>query len=329
MAQLQSKADVRFLLLPLPEFNMLPFGGFLDKLRFSADDEDYSQQRYCQWIVAGLEAGAIVSSSAITVEAEYALSEVEFDEYDYLVVFGGRSAQSSMQLAESYQPLLRKAALKGVTLVSVDNACFLFAAAGLLKGKNVAVHWRHAQEFSSEFPDITIQPEQLYCIDGKRVSCAGGTAAIELAVELLSRHCGKTKALKGLADMLVDEAREQHHHLKSLKEDKQTEAYVSRHVRRAIGLMRQHLAHNETVESIAAKLGISRRQLDRLFFQGYRQTAKDYWLAMKMNHAKWRLINSTKSLQHISEEIGISDVSYFCKAFKRHFGTTPNTLRKY
>lgn len=39
--------DLRFLLLPLPEFALLPFGGFLDKLRFSADDEDYSRQRYC------------------------------------------------------------------------------------------------------------------------------------------------------------------------------------------------------------------------------------------------------------------------------------------
>ncbi|MGF1682765.1 GlxA family transcriptional regulator [Photobacterium minamisatsumaniensis] len=327
MAQLQSSADVRFLLLPLPEFNMLPFGGFLDKLRFSADDEDYSQQRYCQWIVAGLEAGAIVSSSAITVEAQYALSEVDIEEYDYLVVFGSRSAQSSMRLAESYKPLLRKAASKGVTLVSVDNACFLFAAAGLLKGRKVAVHWRHIQEFSSAFPHISIQAEQLYCIDGKRISCAGGTAAIELAVELLSRHCGKTKALKGLADMLVDETRQQQHHLKSLEENNQSSVYVGRHVRRAIGLMRQHLAHNETVESIAAQLGVSRRQLDRLFFQGYRQTAKDYWLAMKMNHAKWRLTNSAMSLQHIAEEVGISDVSNFCKVFKRFHGATPGSLR--
>ena len=38
--------DVRFLLLPLPEFSLLPFGGFLDKLRFTGDEEDYSRQRY-------------------------------------------------------------------------------------------------------------------------------------------------------------------------------------------------------------------------------------------------------------------------------------------
>ena len=55
--------DLRFLLLPLPEFALLPFGGFLDKLRFSADDEDYSRQRYCAWTILGLQPGHVLSSS--------------------------------------------------------------------------------------------------------------------------------------------------------------------------------------------------------------------------------------------------------------------------
>ncbi|PSW16878.1 AraC family transcriptional regulator [Photobacterium sanctipauli] len=319
--------DVRFLLLPLPEFNMLPFGGFLDKLRFSADEEDYSQQRYCQWTVAGLGAGTITSSSGITIEAQHSLAEVNFAEFDYLIVFGGRSAQASMQLAPDYQPLLRKAAKQGIILVSIDNACFMLAAAGLLNGKKTAVHWRHEQEFNSAFPHIPTITEQLYCIDGKRISCAGGAAAIELAIELLSRHSGRTRALKGLADMLVDEARQQHHHLKSLQDDSQSGAFVGRHVKRAIAIMRQQLSLKISVEDVSAQLGISRRQLDRLFTEGYQMTAKDYWLMMKMNHAKWRISNSTMSLQLIAEEVGVSDVSYFCKVFKRHFGITPGSLR--
>ncbi len=322
-----SVVDVRFLLLPLPEFNMLPFGGFLDKLRFSADEEDYSQQRYCHWTVVGLEAGTIISSSSVTIEAQYSLSDVSLEDYDYLVVFGGRSAQSCMQLSTSYQSMLRKAAVKGVTLVSVDNACFLFAAAGLLKGRKTTVHWRHVQEFSSAFPDIRIQDEQLYCIDDKRISCVGGAATVELAVELLSRHCGKAKALKGLADMQVDKTRRQQHHLKSLHESNQPEGHLSRNIQRALALMRQYMGQDKTVEYIAVELGISRRQLDRLFMRGYSKTAKDYWTGMKMSHAKWRISNSTMSLQYIAEEVGVSDVSNFCKVFKRHFGVTPGSLR--
>lgn len=320
-------ADVRFLLLPLPEFNMLPFGGFLDKLRFSADEEDYSQQRYCQWDIAGLSTGSLLSSSGVSIDIPIQFDDVAIEHYDYLVVFGGRSAQTCMSLVDRYKSLFRRAAAKGLTLVSVDNASFLFAAAGLLDRRQVAVHWRHVREFETAFPAIRVQPDQLFCIDGKRISCAGGTAAIELAVALLSRHCGRNKALKGLADMLVDEARCQQHHLKSLDDETQAVHGTNRHVSRAIGLMRHHLSEKISVAELVSKLGLCRRQLDRLFQTEFGCTVSDYWVTMRLTHARWRLQNSTHNLSHIADEVGFSDVSYFCKVFKRHVGMTPNQYR--
>ena len=47
------RPDVRLLLMPLPDFALLPFGAFLDKLRFSADEADRSRQRYCAWTLMG------------------------------------------------------------------------------------------------------------------------------------------------------------------------------------------------------------------------------------------------------------------------------------
>ncbi|ABV86141.1 GlxA family transcriptional regulator [Shewanella pealeana] len=320
--------DVRFLLLPLPEFSMLPFAGFLDKLRFSADEEDYSQQQYCSWQIVGLTPCHQLSSSGVSVELTTTVDEIELTDYDYLVVFGGRSARSCQQLPKQYQDLLRLAAAKGVTLVSIDNACFLFAAAGLLDNHSVAVHWRHVQEFRTAFPRIDIRTEQLYCIDRKRISCAGGSAAIDLAVELLARHCGRTKALKGLADMLVDEAREQRHQLKSLNTNIQINNTASRHVGRAISLMRQLLASSDTVDALADKLAISRRQLDRQFKDCFGQTAHEYWSEMRLQHLHWRVVNSDHSLQYLADEVGIQDVSYLCKLFRKRFGCSPNSLRK-
>lgn len=323
-----SSPDVRFLLLPLPEFNMLPFGGFLDKLRFSADEEDHSRQRYCMWEIVGVDKEHITSSSGVPVAVQRTIVDIDLASYNYLVVFGGRSARSSQQLIDLYGGVLRQAAAKGVTLVSIDNACFLFAAAGLLHGYSVAVHWRHVQEFRTAFPRIDIRTEQLYCIDGKRISCAGGSAAVDLAVELVARHCGRTKALKGLADMLVDEARGQLHQLKSLNEDIRANNAAGRHVGRAIGLMRQLLAEQKTVDELAGMQGISRRQLDRLFKEHLGQTAREYWAEMRLKHVHWRVINSDHSLQYLADEVGIQDVSYLCKVFRKRFGVSPNTLRK-
>ncbi|MCL1138672.1 helix-turn-helix domain-containing protein [Shewanella pneumatophori] len=307
---------------------MLPFAGFLDKLRFSADEEDYSKQQYCSWQIIAPTPCHQQSSNGVSIEVTSTIADIELTDFDYLVVFGGRSARSCQQLPQQYHHILHAVAAKGVTLVSIDNGCFLLAEAGLLKQHKVAVHWRHVQEFRAAYPSIEVASEQLFCIDNKRISCAGGNAAIDLAVELLARHCGRTKALKGLADMLVDEAREQRHQLKSLNANIQINNTASRHVGRAISLMRQQLASTDTIDVLALKLAISRRQLDRLFKDNFSQTAREYWAEMRLQHIHWRLINSDHSLQHLADEVAISDVSYLCKVFRKRFGTSPHALRR-
>lgn len=316
--------DVRLLILPLPEFTLLPFGGFLDKLRFSADDEDYSQQRYCRWDIVGLKPGTVTSSSGIEITIQLTPQQVRWSDYDYLVIFGGRSAAGTRRRAKAYASLVKSAARHGLTLVSIDNACFLLAELGLLDGHKVALHWRHAVEFEAAFPRIPIKTEQLYLFDGKRISCAGGSAAIDLAVELLVQHCGRTRALKGLADMLVDEARESRHLLKS----QSAEPQVGRHVGRAIGLMRQRLASADSVADLVASVGVSRRQLDRLFLARFEQTAQAYWLEMRLQHLRWRLLNSGSSLAALADEIGAHDASHVGKLFRRRFGMSPGQFRK-
>lgn len=316
--------DVRFLLLPLPEFTLLPFGAFVDKLRFSGDEADFSQQRHCTWDVLGIEQGEIFSSSGVAIRIQCTKDQVRLADFDYLVVFGGRTARGSQSLAARYGGLLHEAAAQGVTLVSIDNACFLMAEAGLLNGYRVALHWRHLQEFRTDYPHIDVREEQLYCLDGRRVSCTGGMAAIDLAVELLARHVGRTQALKGLPDMMVDGIRPPSYQLASLDE----EIFSGRHIGRAIGLMRSRLSARTTIEEIAAQIGLGRRQLDRLFRSNLGQTAHEYCQELRLQHVRWRLLNSDHRLATLADEVGFQDASHLCKVFRKLFGESPEGLRK-
>lgn len=317
------RPDVRFLLLPLPEFTMLPFGGFLDKLRFTADDEDHSRQRFCTWQMLGLSADPVRSSSGVAVCLDVTAEQVDLQAYDYLVVFGSRTAERSKSLAREYALLLRRAARSGLSLVCVDNASFLLAQAGLLNGYKVALHWRHVPEFRTAFPRIDIRSEMIYCFDRDRISCSGGSAAIDMAVELLSRHCGRERALKGLADMLVDEPRGEGHRLKSLE----AEPEAGRHLSRAISLMRTLLADQMTVSELAGRIGVGRCHLDRLFVERFKVSTHDYWSAMRMDHVHWRVLNSNHSLAGIADEVGVGNASNLCRVFRKKFGYSPGTLR--
>jgi len=318
-----NSADVRFLLLPLPEFNMLPFGGFLDKLRFSADDADHSQQRHCSWQVIGLDTNPVTSSSGIPIEIQVTSADINLCQYDYLVIFGCRSARQSQQQALHYGALLKQAAAVGITLISIDNACFTLAELGLLNDHKTTVHWRHINEFSNAYPRLAIANEQLYCIDNKRISCSGGTAAIDLAVAILSRHLGQIWAVKGLADMLVDESRNQLHQLKS----RQQAMHHDRHLGRTIALMQELMASNTSIEQLAALTGLSRRQLDRRFKQHFNMSAHQYWSEIRLQHLHWRLLNSDHLLENLADEVGFQDSSYLCKVFRQRFNLSPGQLR--
>lgn len=324
MISVMNSADVRFLLLPLPEFNMLPFGGFLDKLRFSADDADHSQQRHCSWQVVGLDSTPVISSSGIAIRIPATPADISLYQYDYLVIFGCRTARQSQQQAQHYGAFLKQAAAQGITLISIDNACFTLAELGLLNNHKVTVHWRHITEFSTAYPRLEIASEQLYCIDNKRISCSGGSAAIDLAVAILSRHLGQTRAVKGLADMLVDESRSQLHQLKS----RQQTLHHDRHLGRTIALMQELMASHTSIEQLAALTGLSRRQLDRHFKQHFKLSAHQYWSEMRLQHVHWRLLNSAHCLANLADEVGFQDSSYLCKLFRQRFNLSPGQLRR-
>ncbi|MFI8617576.1 GlxA family transcriptional regulator [Acidovorax sp. NPDC077693] len=318
------RPDVRLLLMPLPDFALLPFGAFLDKLRFSADDEDRSRQRYCAWTLMGIDGAPVVSSSGVQVSVDTAADAVDLAAYDYLVVFGSRTVQASLAHVHTHGAVLRRAAARGVPLVAIDNASFLLAGAGLLTGRRVALHWRHVAEFRHAFPRIAVASEQIYCFDRDRITCAGGTAAIDMAAELLSRHCGRERAFKGLADMLVDGPRHQGHALQSMEGGGPD---LGRHVARAVALMRSSMADGLTVAGIAERIGIGRRQLDRLFTERFGHSAHDHWTTMRMEHAHWRVTHSHHSLSAIADEVGLGNASSLARLFRRHYGTSPGAVR--
>lgn len=317
------EAPARFVLWPLPDFALFPFAGFLDKLRFSADEHDLSRQRRVQWTVVG-QAEWVRASCGVTVQVDSPLTGLDWLAWDHLVIFGARTTVASQALAARCAPALREAARLGLNLVAIDNASFVLAEAGLLQGREVAVHWRHAQEFRDAYPQIPVRPEQIYWVDGPRVTCAGGATAVDVAADLLSRHLGPARALKGLADMLVDEARGGAHRLRSL----QAEPHAGRHLERAMAVLRTSLEQPPSMQALADQLGLGRRHLDRLFAERLGTTAHGYLQRLRLAHAQWRLLNTSRSLAQIALEVGCSSPAQLSRLFQSELGLSATAWRR-
>jgi len=91
---------------------------------------------------------------------------------------------------------------------------------------------------------------------------------------------------------------------------------------------RQHLSEAITVSDLAKNTGYSRCHFSRVFMRAYGKSPHIFIIEQKMNHALTLLKTTKYPLKTISGQCGIEDPSYFCKAFKRFFGVTPDSFRR-
>lgn len=316
---------VKFILLLMPGFSLLSLGGFLDKLRFSGDDEDYSRQITCTWSLASLSGTQVVASCGAILLPDSSLDDLNISQKicDYFVIFGGNNPAKVITEAPLYRPALRKLRNKSITLVSVDNAAFLLAACDMVK-KSILVHWRHANEFTEAFPSLTPVTDKNVHEETKMVSCPGGNATIELATLLLEKKLGSTRAMKGLSDMLVAGFAPP----SSLTWNHADLQNMPATVRNAMIFMRKNINAYLSADDIADRCGLSRRQLDRCLFTETGLTTHQFYSEMKFNYACWLMLRTTRTLAQIAADCGFTDTSHFSRHFSRRTGTPPARWRQ-
>lgn len=316
------RPDVRFAFILVPDFTLLPFAGFIDAVRHSADDRDYSRQIYCRWTCIAAEMKPVRSSCGVEVMPWKTFDDPE--NYDYIVVVGGL-LPSFGQLHPSTFDFLREAGRKGVRLVGLCTGSFALAKAGLMDGRRCAVHVDHRDELLSGYPTIIPEINETYVFDRNTITCPGGSAAIDLAVTILSHHCGSSRGAKALAALVVDQ------HRKALRfnsaQFQELEQCGDLRVERTVIAMRQALSEPVSIDKLARSLSISRRQLDRVFKEKTGKSPQELWRHMRLEHARWRLVNTSRSVTEIAHECGFSDCAHFVRWFKRMYGNNPGDYR--
>jgi transcriptional regulator GlxA family with amidase domain len=317
------RPDIRVAFILAPDFTVLPFAGFIDALRHAADEADWSRQIYCRWSCVGPSTAPVRSSCGIEVRPWELFADPA--DFDYVVVIGGLMSGFHRIPGETFE-YLRLADARGVPLVGLCTGSFALAEAGLMDGRRCAVHARHLQDLIDLYPRVIPVSDEIYVLEDDRITCPGGTAAIDLAVELLIRHCGKARALKGLAQMVVDQHREAHHKARRMFDD--VKACGDWRVKRAIDLMQEKLAEPYSIEQLAVRVSTSVRQLERSFAQHARLTPAAAWRGLRLDHARWRLLNTARTITQIADECGFADSSHFTRCFKDSFGEPPHAYRQ-
>ena len=295
-------------------FTLGAFANFVDVLRLSADEGDGSRQIDCTWKILARTATPVVSSCGVAVQP----NERTFDphEYDYLVVVGGL-LRGETKLDSWQLQTLRQAAASGVPLVALCTGVFHLTEAGLMKGYRCCVSWFHHDDFLNQFERTIPVSDRLYVVDRDRLSCSGGVGSAHLAAHLVSRHVGTSAAIKSLNIMMIDRV------LDGEVPQPQSDVHLNVEdelVHRAIHFMRQRMSLPPTASEIAARLGISQRQLERRFQAATGSSPARVCRIVRLKQGSAMLQRGDRTIAEVAEETGFCDASHFMRSFRNEFG---------
>lgn len=316
-----AEVRLRVGVIMLRDFTLLPFAGFIDVLRLATDDGDRSRQRACRWTVMsnGGRPARASCGTAVQVDADFRPPR----DFDYVVVVGGLLHEAP-QADSATDRYLLDAANAGVPLIGLCTAVFTLVRLGLMSGRRCCVSWYHYWDLKATFPDVTPIADHLFVVDGPRITCAGGTGAVDLAAWLVARHVGRAAADKALHILLAEGARP--------ADSPQPHVVIDRHARdprleEAVNFIEQNLSQPPHVEAVAERVGLSRRQLERIFRNEFGMSPWKYALGRRLRQAHLMLTQTEHSITEIAHRCGFADASHFSRHARSTFGAPPQTLR--
>jgi transcriptional regulator GlxA family with amidase domain len=317
MSRFATSAPRSLGLLLVDGFALLSYAAVIEPFRAANSLAGAELYRWTHICVGG-EAARASNGAAILADAKVG----EALDCDLLFVFAGGDP-TTFEDAATFA-WLRQLAGRGVGLAGVSGGPYLLARAGLLEGRRATIHWEHAAAFREDFPDLTLE-DGLYVIDGRRMTCAGGTAGLDLAIELIEREQGQALANRVGEWFIRTESRRAERSQRLSLRDR----YGVRHdgTLRALAAMEGAVEDPLSREAIAARAGVSVRQLERLFRAHLKGTVAGIYLRIRLEQASQLLRTTGLSVTDVAVASGFASGGHFARVFRRAFGHAPSVGR--
>ncbi len=303
--------------LPISGFALMAYASTVEPFRAA---NVLSRRRLYEVINIGPTQEAIESSGVACVNPQVTIKQSV--DVDYLfVVAGGNPLEFANR--EIFNWLLRMSRF-GAKLGGVSGGPAILALAGLMNDRRMTVHWEHAEALSESQPNLMIE-RTLYVIDRDRLTCAGGTAALDLMLELITKHHGAQFANLVSDWFLHTEIRPSIGPQRSGIAARIGSSNAA--ILDAVKLMENHIADPCNLTDLAGISGLSKRQINRLFKEKLGRSTMGYYRDMRLDKARNLLINSRLSLTEIAFATGFANSAHFSRLFADYFERTPSSLR--
>lgn len=314
-ADLQRGAEsIHFLLLP--GFSMMGFVSAIEPLRVA---NRFRPDSY-RWQLLTPDGSPVLASNGMSLNADAALANPA--SVRLVIVVAGFDPLARYDAALGLW--LRRVVGSGGMVGAVDTGVFVLAEAGVAGAGPVTLHWEAQAAFQERFPAIAVTQE-LFEIGAHCITCAGGTAAIDLMLARIAARHGHALAARVSEQFVLGRIRNPSDHQR-LEIATRYQVH-NRKVIQVIRLMQEHIEDPLEPDDLARMIDVTRRQLERLFSTHLSDTPGHFYTGLRLEHARTLLRQSDMDIAAIGVASGFDSPSHFSRSYRSQFGCSPKDDR--
>lgn len=307
-----------FNFLLVPNFTLMAYSSAVEPLRMA---NKLSGRNLYTWKTVSLGDGPTPSSSGISITSDYRIT----DELPAgaLLVCGGIDVH--VNNTAQVQGWLKKSAKKFSPIGALCTGSFLLAEAQLLDGYRCTIHWEHLATLRETHPNLIVSQE-LFEVDRDRYTCAGGVAALDMMLHLIRKEHGAELSAAISEQLICDRVRD--------KNDRQRIPLRHRlgtgqpKLLEAVSLMEANIEEPMALDELSSHIGLSRRQLERLFKTYLDCVPTRYYLQLRLERARQLLLQTSMPVVDIALACGFISAPHFSKCYRLIFGIPPRDDRR-
>jgi transcriptional regulator GlxA family with amidase domain len=311
----------RFGFLLINDFTLISLSSAVEPLRMA---NRICREDHYAWRTISASGEPVSASNGLQITVDYGFNDEEaLRGLDLVIVCGGRRIEQNFD--KTIIRWLKNVNQKGIALGAICTGSHVLAEAGLLDGYRCSIHWENLAALSDQFPNIVVS-RSVFTIDRNRYTSSGGTAPVDMMLHIIKAQCGSDVSA-GVADQYIYERIRQPDDQQRIPL-KHVAGYQSGKLVTAVELMEANIKEPISQEDLASYVGLSRRQLQRLFQRYLLCAPSRYYLQLRLQRARELLRQTSMSLVEISSLCGFVSTSHFSKSYKEHIGHSPSNERR-
>jgi transcriptional regulator GlxA family with amidase domain len=309
---------IRLGFLLTPEYSMIAFASAIEPLRMA---NRLSGKRLYQWTTYTVDGNAVTASNGLEIRPDAAITEVAG--LDTLFVCSGLDVERACDRATL--SWLKKLGQQRMNFGALCTGAHVLARAGLLDGYRCTLHWENIASMREAFPRVVVSYE-LFEIDRDRFTSAGGTAPLDMMLNLITQQVGADTATAISEAFACERIRGRHDRQRiplQLRLGTSQPKLIE-----TVSIMESNIEEPISLDELARHVGVSRRQLERLFQKHLNCVPTRYYLELRLARARQLLLQTSISIVDVAFACGFVSAPHFSKCYRDYFGIPPREERR-